>query len=263
MDEGRVAEEKLWDASLYDDKHSFVWKYGEEVVELLAPRRGEHILDLGCGTGHLTNLIAASGASVIGIDVSSDMIEQGRKLYPLLRFEIGDATNFQFDEPFDAVFSNAVLHWIEEQDRVVDCIRRVLKPGGRFVAEFGGKKNTQLIKSALYRAVEGAGHQVTEGVKWRYFPSIGEYAPLLESHGLTVTYARYFDRPTPLEGGEDGMKNWLEMFANNVLDSVPPDKRSEVIRRAEGELRPTSYREGRWFADYKRIRVIAVKEQTE
>jgi trans-aconitate 2-methyltransferase len=260
MENDGATQEKTWDASLYDDKHSFVWKYGEEVIELLAPQPGERILDLGCGTGHLTNKIAASGATVVGIDISSDMIGQARTHYPDLRFEMADAVSFHFDEPFDAVFSNAALHWVEEQDRVTDCICRALRPGGRFVAEFGGKRNTQAIKEALYHAVGEAGFSITREVKFRYFPSIGEYATLLESHGLTVTFARYFERPTPLEGGENGMRDWLEMFANNVLDGVPTENRSEVIRLAENRLRPTLHREGRWFADYRRIRVVATKD---
>jgi trans-aconitate 2-methyltransferase len=263
MEKDGTVQEKQWDASLYDDKHSFVWKYGEEVIDLLAPQDGERILDLGCGTGHLTSKIAASGAAVVGIDISSDMIGQARTLYPHLRFELADALSFHFDDPFDGIFSNAVLHWVEEQDRVSDCIRRALKPGGRFVAEFGGKRNTQAIKDALYHAVAAAGFSVTQEVKFRFFPSIGEYATLLEAHGLTVTYARYFERPTPLEGGENGMRNWLEMFANNVLDSVPEEKRGEVIGLAENRLRPELYRDGRWFADYRRIRVVATKTWAE
>jgi trans-aconitate methyltransferase len=263
MERDGRASEKEWDASLYDDKHSFVWKYGEEVIELLAPRAGERILDLGCGTGHLTNKIAASGASVVGIDISNDMIGQARTLYPDLQFELGDAVSFQFDEPFDGVFSNAALHWVEEQDQVTDCIKAALKPGGRFVAEFGGKKNTQAIKDGLYQAMEESGFSITQGVKFRFFPSIGEYATLLETHGLTVTYARYFERPTPLEGGESGLRGWLEMFANNVLDSVPGEKRGEVIRLTENRLRPALHRDGRWFADYRRIRIVATRDSPE
>ena len=260
MDNQQTETDKQWDASLYDDKHSFVWRYGEAVVELLAPKAGERVLDVGCGTGHLTNKIAASGATVLGIDVSPEMIGRARVLYPDLRFEIADATSFHFDEPFDAVFSNAALHWIEEQDQVTDCVRRALKTGGRFVAEFGGKHNTQEIKGALYRAAEAAGCAVTQEVKFRYFPSIGEHATLLEAHGFIVSYAIYFERPTPLEGGEHGMKNFLEMFANNVLDGFPPEKRDEVIERAENEMRAGLYRDGRWIADYKRIRVVAIKQ---
>src|SRR2546423_15463085 len=130
-----------WDPGLYDGKHAFVWQYGASLVELLQPRPGERILDLGCGTGHLTAQLAAAGANVLGIDSDAAMIEQARKAYPALHFEQRDARDFHFDEPFDAVFSNAVLHWIKEPERVIVCLRRALKPGGRFVAEFGGRGN--------------------------------------------------------------------------------------------------------------------------
>ena len=259
MENELVTPDKRWDAALYDDKHSFVWKYGLEVIDLLEPKSGEHILDIGCGTAHLTGKIAESGAVVVGLDNSASMIEQARKNYPQLRFELADATDFSLETTFDAIFSNAVLHWIEDQDKLVLCIYRALKPGGRFVTEFGGKHNTRAIKEALYSAVQAAGYPVTQEAKFRFFPSIGEYATLLERHELTVIYARYFERPTPLEGGEAGMKNWLEMFANNVLDNVPDSHRTEVIQRVESQLRPVLYRDGEWFADYKRIRAVAIK----
>jgi trans-aconitate methyltransferase len=254
-----VTPDKTWDAALYDDKHSFVWRYGIELIELLAPKPGEKMLDIGCGTAHLTGKIAEFGAVVVGLDNSAAMIEQARKNYPNLRFELADATEFYFDMVFDAVFSNAVLHWIEDQKKLLQCIYKSLKPGGRFVTEFGGKRNTQAIKDALYLAVKSAGYPVTQEAKFRFFPSIGEYATLLEKNGFTVTYARYFERPTPLEGGEAGMKNWLEMFANNVLDNVPPESRSAVTEQVENQLRPQLYRDGQWFADYRRIRAIAFK----
>ncbi|MGH6628953.1 MAG: class I SAM-dependent methyltransferase [Burkholderiales bacterium] len=129
-----------WDSSLYDDKHSFVTKYGEGVLELLAPQPGERILDVGCGTGHLTQLIAGAGAQVTGMDNSAEMIATARAGHPDLRFVVGDAADFFFDEPFDAVFSNAALHWVHRAEEAVICMSRALKPGGRFVVEFGGKE---------------------------------------------------------------------------------------------------------------------------
>src|SRR5262245_50467931 len=128
-----MASEKEWDPAKYDGKHSFVWKYGMGVVELLAPKPGERILDIGCGTGHLTNTLADAGAVVVGIDTSQPMIEQAREKYPSVRFELGDGTDFEFPEPFDAVFSNAAIHWMKDQEKVARCISRALKPGGRFV----------------------------------------------------------------------------------------------------------------------------------
>jgi trans-aconitate methyltransferase len=236
-----------------------VWKYGASVIELLAPRAGERILDLGCGTGHLTAEIAARGAEVVGIDRSRDMIEQARKLYPDLRFEIADATGFQFDEPFDAVFSNAVIHWIRDQDALLSSVRRALKPAGRFVAEMGGKGNLRAIKNALHGAIQSAGFAVCEEATFRFFASIGEYAGLLERNGFIVTQAFYFERPTALEGGEEGLRNWIEVFADNVLDAVPVEKRGEIVNRVEDELRPQLYRDGVWHADYRRLRIVAIK----
>src|SRR5207302_10671977 len=103
---------QTWDAGLYDGRHAFVWKHGASLVGLLAPRPGERVLDLGCGTGHLTAALAAAGAGVVGLDRSEEMLAQARSAYPALEFVCGDARDFRFGEPFDAVFSNAALHWV-------------------------------------------------------------------------------------------------------------------------------------------------------
>jgi trans-aconitate methyltransferase len=258
--EDKPASEKSWNASAYDSGHSFVWKYGEEVLELLDPRPGERVLDLGCGTGHLTNQIAVRGAEVVGLDKSAPMIERGRKLYPSLRFEIGDATHFEFSEPFDAVFSNAAIHWMKDQDAVADSIWRVLNMGGRFVAEFGGKGNIQKLRTALHNALEAGRYSLNREATRRYYASIGEYSTLLESHGFRVRYAAHIDRPTKLEGGESGLRKWLEVFADNELAAVPQIERDEFIHRVERELKRDLFRDGSWFADYKRLRVVAIKE---
>lgn len=256
----KPSSEKRWDASGYDARHSFVWKYGEDVLNLLAPRAGERILDLGCGTGHLTHQIAVRGAQVIGIDKSHAMIERARSLYPDIRFELADAAGFRFDEPFDAVFSNAAIHWMKDQTAVAAAISRALKPGRRFVAEFGGKGNIQKLRTALHTAIEAAGYSVDPEIGRRYYASIGEYAPLLEAHGLEVTYAALFDRPTKLEDGRSGLRGWLEVFADSELAVVPEDRRAEVLRDIEQRLESDLFRDGCWFADYKRIRVVAIKE---
>ncbi|HKG21949.1 MAG TPA: methyltransferase domain-containing protein [Blastocatellia bacterium] len=260
-EDGRTRANHQWDASLYDGRHSFVWKYGAEVVELLSPRAGERVLDLGCGTGHLTNMIASSGAEVIGIDSSPSMIEQARGLYPDLRFEIGDGEDFHSDEPLDALFSNAAIHWMKNQPRVAACIYRALAPGGRFVAEFGGKGNIRKIHGAIYQAIASRGIEAEQTIEeWKYYPTIGEYASLLEQQGLRVTYAAHFDRPTPLEGGGGGLRNWMQVFANNLLNLLPEDAREECIGEVEERLRPELFRDGTWYADYRRIRVRALKD---
>lgn len=240
-----------WDANLYENKHSFVWQYGESLLELLAPQKREFILDLGCGTGQLTQQIAVAGAEVMGIDYAPSMIEQAQKNYPELKFAVADARNFEFYQLFDAVFSNAALHWVKEPEQVIKCIWQALKPGGRFVAEFGGKGNVQAILEALEAIL-----QIAES-PW-YFPSIAEYATLLEQQGFCVSYAALLERPTPLEG-EDGMANWLQMFGNHLLSKIPPEQQVEVIQELEQHLRSKLYLDGVWFADYKRIRVIAIK----
>jgi SAM-dependent methyltransferase len=243
-----------WDAEQYEGRHSYVWRLGAGVVELLAPRPGERILDVGCGTGQLTAEIANQGAQVVGLDNSANMIGQARQNYPGLAFVLGDATSFRFDELFDAVFSNAALHWVKNAGAAVESISRALRPGGRFVAEFGGSGNTRSILRAL-RVVLGA--EAEARFPW-FYPSIGEYAPLLEQHGLQVRHAELFDRPTPLEG-ENGMEDWLRMFCGNFFKGMSAEDATAKIREVAGLLRPERYREGMWTVDYRRLRVVAVK----
>jgi trans-aconitate methyltransferase len=248
-----------WDPALYDTKHAFVWQYGASLLELLAPKRGERILDLGCGTGHLTAQLAERGALVVGIDSDAAMIEQARRTYPQLCFEQQNARDFHFDKPFDAVFSNAVLHWVHEPERVIICVRRALKPAGRFVAEFGGKGNVRRIATALVHVAESLGCG-TPKLPW-YYPSIPDYTTLLERHGLEVTFATLFDRPTPLDG-ERGLRNWVVMFAREVLRQLPPERQEAYLQRLEEELRPALYHDGRWHADYRRLRIVAQVPET-
>jgi trans-aconitate methyltransferase len=240
-----------WDSSLYQDKHSFVWQYGENLLELLNSKPGECILDLGCGTGQLTEKISLTGAEVMGVDGAFEMIEKARKNYPHLKFDVADARNFQVEKLFDAVFSNAVLHWIREPDAVIACIHQALKPGGRFVAEFGGKGNVEAITQALDRALGGTPNP------W-YFPSIGDYATRLEQQGFDVKYALLFPRPTPLEG-DAGIANWIQMFASAWMVELSAEDQIQVIRAVEEDLKPILYREGTWMADYCRIRIVAFK----
>lgn len=261
--ESNTASEKQWDTSLYDGKNAFVWKHGRGVVELLAPKPEERILDVGCGTGHLTNQIAAAGAEVIGLDNSQSMIQEARRLYPDLHFEIADATNFHFDRGFDAVFSNAAIHWMRDQPAVARCIWEALKSDGRFVAEFGGKGNISAIRTALTDAIRAAGEKMNDEPFARYYPAIGEYAALLEAQGFRVTFATHFDRPTKLDEGEKGLRNWLFTFADNVIEPLAENKREAVIAEVELKLRPLLFRDGSWFADYRRIRVVARREPAD
>jgi trans-aconitate methyltransferase len=219
------------------------------------------ILDLGCGTSHLTNKLAESGARVIGMDRSATMLAEARRAYPHVPLVAADARQFAFARPFDGVFSNAVLHWILEADRVIECIAAALKPGGRFVAELGGQGNIKLIRGALHNALDEIG--APEGRLWNilYFPSEREYSARLEKHGFEVVQALLFDRPTRLEGGEQGMREWLEMFERGTLNRLDPVVRETVIASVERQLRPQLHRESpdgaHWIADYVRLRVVA------
>jgi trans-aconitate methyltransferase len=248
-----------WNAELYDDKHSFVWKMAAGLLELLEAKPGERILDLGCGTGHLTEIIAASGAKVVGVDRSPDMIRLARERYPGLQFAVMDARKMAFAEPFDAVFSNATLHWIKEPKRVVAGIAKVLHPGGRFVAEFGGRGNIRELMTAIERAWRKLGIPGIAPDPW-YYPSIAEYAAVLEKHGLAVSNAMLFERPTALEDGERGLRNWLEMFGGTFLDQLSGEQREQVITAIEQEAGAALLSDGHWVMDYRRLRIVARRE---
>ncbi len=246
-----MSEQPQWNADLYQDKHAFVWQYGSDLVTLLAPQPGEKILDLGCGTGQLTAKLAETGAMVMGIDNSPDMITQARENYPQLEFLVANGADFSLDKSFDAIFSNAALHWMKPPEAVIACISRALKPGGRFVAEFGGKGNVDIVLEAIASTLN------REVNPW-YFPSIGEYTTLLEKEGFLVREAYLFARPTALQG-EEGMGDWLTMFASGILEGISQQKQADIIASIVEKLRPKLYRDGTWFLDYQRIRVVAYK----
>ncbi|MEO0539690.1 MAG: methyltransferase domain-containing protein, partial [Cyanobacteria bacterium P01_A01_bin.105] len=195
---------QTWDTDRYQTQHDFVWQYGEGLLPLLAAQPGEYILDLGCGTGQLTQQIADQGARVIGLDADPAMVTEAQNNYPDLTFRQADARDFTVAEPCDAVFSNATLHWVTEPAAAVQAIYRALKPGGRLVAEFGGQGNVQTIIAAV-EAVLGR-----SGLSPWYFPSLAEYVGLLAEQGFEVTFAQLYERPTPLKG-EDGLANWVRM----------------------------------------------------
>ena len=250
-----------WNASLYDAKHDFVWKYGSDVVSLLNPQAGERILDLGCGTGHLTAQIAESGAHVLGVDRSAEMVAAARVAYPNLKFEISDARNLPYHEEFDAVFSNATLHWIHEPELVLQGICRALRPGGRFVAELGGKKNIRAMQDAFDRTLVELGAAKPGEVQPWYYPSASEYSTLAEKNGFEVRFITLFDRPTALADGAAGMRNWIVMFGAAYLAKAGELRREEFLSRVEDLLRAKLFRDGQWWADYRRLRLVAVREK--
>src|ERR1051325_2648835 len=304
-----------WNAAEYDAKHAFVYEKAKGLVELLAPKAGERILDLGCGTGALTAEIAACGAEVLGVDRSEEMIAQARKKFPELRFETDEdtaKTEKQIPHPatipvvgagirddthrrppargkqgnrddrlgrlrsarpvdgvtwagFDAVVSNAVLPWIPEAEEVIAGVARALKPasagrpGGRFVGEVGGKVNIQKLVAALHRALAELEMRPPDEVGPWFYPSVAEYAGMLEKHGLEVREASLFDRPTVLEEGEGGLENWIRVFRQTFLEKMGEENAQLWIREGERQSQGELFRDGSWVLDYRRLRIAAWK----
>ncbi|WP_127589537.1 class I SAM-dependent methyltransferase [Paenibacillus lautus] len=251
--------EQVWKAYDYDRQLSFVSAYGKGVVELLAPQPGERILDLGCGTGDLAYEISVSGAYVTGMDYSAEMIERAKSKYPGLSFLAGDGENFETETPYDAVFSNAALHWMKDAAGVVRSVHGALKPGGRFVAEFGGKGNIDGIYQALKTVfADHYGIDADTRNPW-YFPSLGQYASLLESQGFRVHIAHHFDRPTKLPEGKDGMMYWLQHFGDHFFAGFSAGEKDKAIARISQAAQTTLWHEDAFYADYRRLRVFAEK----
>jgi len=253
------AKPDIWNSELYQSSHSFVWQYGRDLLVLLNAKPGERILDVGCGTGQLTEEITRFGAEVVGIDSSAEMISTAQKNFPQLRFEVADVTALSFDNEFDAVVSNAALHWVRDQPAAIASIARALKPRGRLVLEMGGRGNLHRLLAAVCQALRALGVVNPEQLLPWSFPSIGEYAPLLEAHGLEVDFAVLFDRATILEGGDCGLKLWLEMFGRFALEAVAPEQRQEFFRLTGQFAGPALFHNGVWTIDYKRLRLVAVK----
>lgn len=247
-----------WDADKYTKDFSFVHQYGNAVAELIDCEKGSALIDLGCGNGALTKALQEKGFRVIGMDSSEELLETARGNYPDIPFIQADATDFSVEEAVDAAFSNAVFHWIdrEKQADMIACVFKALKEKGQFVFEFGGHGNNALIHSALEEVFSehGYGYKIPF-----YFPTIGEYAALVEQAGFQVRYAVLFDRPTELKGS-DGLKEWIRMFVKTPFAAVDDVEGEEIICQAVERLRNALYREGRWYADYVRIRMKAVKE---
>jgi trans-aconitate methyltransferase len=187
------------------------------------------------------------------------MIKKARENYPDIKFLVKDATHLSFDSIFDAVFSNAALHWISQQEEALRCIFDALKPGGRFVFEMGGKHNIESIHNALKRAIRDEQPENKIPDESNYFPSVAEQCLLLEKIGFTIADVMYFKRPTKLEG-EDGMTLWIHQFCDFFFQNIGDDLKERIIANAVESLRPTNYREGDWNADYVRLRIKAVKE---
>ncbi len=245
---------QTWDPQVYGREGAFVHQLAGGVVEWLAPQPGESILDVGCGDGQLTARLAATGAIVTGVDASNPMVEAARARG--IHADNAQAEKLPYaDAAFDAVFSNAALHWVRDQEAMLAEVRRVLQPGGRFVAEMGGHGNIAAIRVAFMAVLARLGHSEAEdGVN--YYPAPDAYRRRLERNGFTIERMEHFPRPTPLGDGE--MAGWLRTFRRGVLDTLPKDIRDTVVNETCALLEPALRDEdGKWVADYVRLRFIA------
>lgn len=245
---------QTWDAQAYERNGAFVHGLADGVLEWLNAQSGEFILDLGCGDGQLTQRIVSAGAQVLGVDASPEMVAAARGRG--VEAELAKAESLPFlDATFDAVFSNAALHWIRDQDAMMAQVHRILRPGGRFVAEMGGHGNIAAIRVALMAVLDrhGFGNR-EEGVN--YYPTAAGYAKRLKAHGFVVEQVAIIPRPTKLS--QSGMEGWLRTFRRGVLDGLSQDASDVVVRETAELLAPVLRDEaGDWIADYVRLRFAA------
>jgi len=246
---------QTWDTQAYEKNGAFVHGMASGVLEWLAAQTGERILDLGCGDGQLTQRIAASGAHVVGADASAEMVAAARSRGIDAVQALAELLPCP-DAQFDAVFSNAALHWVQDQDAMMMQVHRVLKPGGRFVAEMGGHGNVAAIQVAFTAVLGRHGHgELENGVN--YYPTPRAYKSRLEKHGFHVQQIALIPRPTPL--AESGMAGWLRTFRRGVLDRLPEELRETVVEETVALLAPALRdEEGQWTGDYVRLRFIAI-----
>ncbi|MHA0035153.1 methyltransferase domain-containing protein [Deinococcus sp. PESE-13] len=246
-----------WNAEQYRDRHAFVFQSSEDLAaEWLRPQPGERILDLGCGSGELTARIAQSGAQVVGVDSSPAMIAAAQGSFPAVPFEVQDAHALTFGPEFEAVFSNAALHWMKPLPPVFGRVAAALKPGGRFVLEMGGAGNVQTTLDAVAHATHKLG--LPELPPPWVFPTAGELCTGLEAAGMRVERLHWFERPSRLPG-EDGFRAWLEGFGQVWLAPLGTEEREAVIREAAEFARPRLWDGEAWVSDYRRLRALAVK----
>jgi trans-aconitate methyltransferase len=241
-----------WNADTYATHARFVSELGGPVLDLLAPVPGERILDLGCGDGALTQKIAHAGAAVVGVDASDDMVSAARARG--IDAQVLDATRLSFRQEFDAVFSNAAMHWMKDQAAVLRGVHRALRPGGRFAGEFGGFGNVAAICTAIRAVLDRRAIDPAPLMPWT-FPSAEEFAQLLEESGFSVRVASLIPRPTPLP---TDMSGWLRTFAGPFFRDLPDEQ--EALSETVELLRPSLCdRSGQWTADYVRLRFLAFR----
>jgi len=247
-----MKETNTWNANKYNKHADFVSKLAMPVVDLLEPKPNEKILDLGCGDGTLAQEIEKFGTKVIAVDLSEDMVaktkDKGIEAYVM------SATELNFKNEFDAVFSNAVLHWVKDSITTIFNIKTSLKENGRFIAEFGGYGNIKYLTDAMQEVFNNHKEYGNFNNPW-YFPKDTDYKKLLEDNGFEVEYIELIPRPTKI----DDISNWLDIFANGIISNLTNEQQIEFKNEVRKILKPKIYTEqDGWVADYVRLRLKAI-----
>ncbi|GLB24521.1 SAM-dependent methyltransferase [Lacrimispora xylanolytica] len=241
-----------WNSTLYDKSHSFVSEYGYDLITYLPSDKNQCILDLGCGTGDLTKKLSEICNEVIGIDGSEEMIEAAKIKYPHLNFQVMNASLIPWESKFDIIFSNAVFHWIPDQEILLKRIYSALKDGGSLISEFGAYGNISAIESAYSSVVPSYKSPF-------YFPTVESYSVVLKKAGFSIQKIYDYDRPTPLSDGKYGLRKWMKQFFSNDLSSYNNLEQENILKDVESLLENQLFDGEKWVADYRRIRVIVSK----
>ncbi|MGN1318855.1 MAG: class I SAM-dependent methyltransferase [Lachnospirales bacterium] len=246
-----------WNSKDYKEQFSFVPEYGEDVISLITKEKGCSVIDLGCGNGTLTKKLYDLGYDVIGVDMSESMLSLAEKEYPNLKFIKGDALNFKVEKKVDVVFSNAVFHWIDSynHEKMLSNIYNALNDNGELVCEFGGYGCAESVHETLENLFN---KRNMEYKRTFYFPTIGEYTPILEKCGFKVEYAILFDRPT-LQKSQEGLIDWINMFVKAPFENVDLKIKDEILQEAKAILKNKLFVNNKWYIDYVRIRIRARK----
>lgn len=243
-----------WNSLLYDDKHDFVSEYGKGLLEFIPDNKEQSILDLGCGTGTLTAQLYNLCGKIIGVDSSSSMIDKAKKEYRNIEFMVCDALNLPFESEWDIVFSNAVFHWINDHNALLQNIHKVLKPQGMLICEFGANGNISTIENAFSEASNELGFEYNPKFN---FPTVENFSKLLENNDFIIDKIYDYDRPTVLKDEEQGLVNWMRQFFSSEISIMPANTKAVVFERVEQLTKSSLWNGKEWVADYRRLRAIA------
>ncbi len=246
-----------WNSELYDNAQNFVSKYGKGLIDFIPCKENQSILDLGCGTGDLTSEIYDRlSTNIIGVDASGEMIAKARNKYPNIYFDVCDATKLHFENEFDVVFSNAVFHWIPNQNNLHKSIYNALKKDGVLICEFGADKNIYNITSAFANAISKYNDIYYSPF---YFPTVKEHSEVVKNNSFIIDKIYDYDRPTVLPNSSLGLRQWVYQFFSEALNKYNERQQEEILCSVENQLRTTMFDGEKWTADYRRLRLVAHK----